>query len=185
MIFDKRFTTLAFLAVSLPFCAPMASDAKTEPAPIDACKLLSSEDIAAITGKKVGAPIPTGAGTSEDGGSYSSTCVWKIPGDDSATVDAPLQGKNFAMLNAWSWTPGNDGARKFVQDFRDASKNNLIDATPVPVQVGDEALYWGDGVAVRKGTFSFGVSVHLVGEKPAEQSMETALAKKILERLSN
>lgn len=168
------------LALGLPGGAGAA-----QPAPIDACKLLTPEDIAAVTGKTVGAPIPNGGGSTEEG-SYSSTCVWKIPGDagaGTAAIDAPLQGANYAMLNAWSWVPSSDGAHKFLQDFRDAAKDDLIDMTPVPVEVGDEALYWGDGVAVRKGNVSFGISVHLIGGKPTEQSMETALARKILGRL--
>jgi len=154
-----------------------------QPAPIDACMLLTADEIAAVTGKKVGVPIPQGGGsTAED--SYSSTCVWRIANDsDRATVDAPLQGSNYAMLNAWSWLPGNPGPAKFLQEFRDAAKSNLIDMVPVPVQAGDEALYWGDGVAVRKGSMSFGISVHLQDGKPTEQSMETELAKKVLGRL--
>ena len=51
---------------------------------------------------------------------------------------------------------------------------------PVPVQAGDEALWWGDGVAARKGDVSFGVSVHVGTDKKAEQAMEEALAKKIV-----
>jgi hypothetical protein len=168
------------LALSTLLAIPALAD---QPAPIDACKLLTSDEIAAVTGKKVGAPIPKGAGsTAED--SYSSTCVWRIAGDsDQPTADVPLQGTNYAMLNAWSWLPGSDGPKRFLADFRDAAKKDLIDMVPVAVPVGDEALYWGDGVAVRKGPVNFGISVHLQGGKPTEQTMETELAKKVLGRL--
>jgi hypothetical protein len=55
--------------------------------------------------------------------------------------------------------------------------------TPVTVKAGDDALWWGDGVAVRKGDISFGVSVHIRVEKTAERSMEESLAKKIVPKL--
>jgi hypothetical protein len=152
------------------------------PAPIDACKLLSADEIATVIGKKVGTPISREGAAAE--GSTSSVCIWRVAEDsDRATVDAPLQGSNYVMLNAWSWEPGNSGPAKFLQEFRDAAKNNLIDSTPVPVAVGDEGLYWGDGVAIRKGSKNFGISVHLQGGKPTEQAMETSLAKKVVGRL--
>jgi len=153
------------------------------PAPIDACKLLTAAEIAAATGTKVGVAIPVGGGSTADN-SYSSTCVWGVAEDSGrTTIDGPLKGTNFVMLNAWSWVPGTTGPGHFLQEFRDAAKNNLIDTTPVPISLGDEALYWGDGVAVRKGAKNFGISVHVVGGKPTEQTMETALARKVLERL--
>ena len=166
------------LAASLIF------PAKAEQAPpVDACAMLTAEDIAAVTGRKVGSPMRNGGG-STTADSYSSTCVWRLPADaDDAATDAPLHGSNYAMLNAWSWVPGSDGPKRFLQEFRDAAANNLIDMKPVPLEIGDEALYWGDGVAMRKGRMSFGISVHLVGGKPTEQTMESALARKILSRL--
>ena len=41
-------------------------------------------------------------------------------------------------------------------------------------------VWWGDGVAFRRGDVSFGVSVHVGTDKKAEQAMEEALAKKIV-----
>jgi len=179
-------TGFRFLAAPMTAAAVLVlsvSAARADaPPPIDACKLLSADEIAAVTGKKVGAAIPQEGSEAE--GSVSSVCIWRVAGDsDRATVDAPLQGSNYVMLDARSWLPRSDGPKRFLEDFRDAAKKDLIDMTPVPVDAGDEALYWGDGVAVRKGTKNFGISVHLQGGKPTEQAMETALAKKVLERL--
>ena len=172
-------TLVVGLVLSTSLALPARADS---PAAIDACKLLTAEEIGQVIGKKVGVAISREGAEAE--GSVSSVCIWRVAEDsDRSTVDAPLQGSNYVMLNAWSWEPGNPGPANFLQEFRDAAKNNLIDSTPVPVAVGDEGLYWGDGVAVRKGTKNFGVSVHLQGGKPTEQAMETALAKKVLERL--
>lgn len=175
----KRRSFFALVLLVPVFALPAHADV---PAPISACKLLSADEIAQVIGRKVGTPISREGSEAE--GSASSVCIWRVAEDsDRTTVDAPLQGSNYVMLNAWSWEPGNPGPRNFLQEFRDAAKNNLIDSTPVPVAVGDEGLYWGDGVAVRKGSKNFGISVHLQDGKPTEQAMETALAKKVLERL--
>ena len=170
------------IAVALtPLLLPLPALADA-PKPIDACKLLTADEIAHVTGQKVGQAIPREDAAEE--GSVGSVCIWRVATDSSrATVDALLQGSNYVMLDARSWLPGNPGPAKFVQEFRDAAKQNLIDQTPVPVAVGDEAVYWGDGVAVRKGPYNFGISVHLQGGKATEQAMETALARKVLERL--
>ena len=159
--------TMIVVSVTALLSLPAFADA---PKPVDACTLLTVDEIASVTGQKVGQAIAREGAAAE--GSAPSVCIWRVASDsDRATVDAPLQGSNYVMLNAVSWVPGNPGPTKFVQEFRDAAKQNLIDQTPVPVQVGDEALYWGDGVAVRKGTYSFGISVHLQGGKPTEQAM--------------
>jgi hypothetical protein len=49
--------------------------------------------------------------------------------------------------------------------------------------IGDDSLWWGDGVAVRKGDISYGVSVHSVSQRSLERQMEETLASKIVERL--
>ena len=72
-----------------------------------------------------------------------------------------------AILNVFSWPPGSQEAGSFLQKFRDAAESNLIPSKPVPLKIADEALWWGDGVAVKSGTVAFGISVHLV-ERPPE-----------------
>ena len=153
-------------------------------AALNACALITPEEVSAVLGAKVGPADRKDAGTTDDG-AYSSTCIWKLA--DAPKVsdkpDAPFGGAGFAMLNTITWPGGPEAAKKYLQDFYDAAKQNLIDNNPIPVQAGDEALWWGDGVAVRKGAVSFGVSVHINDDKKAEQRMEEALAKKIAGRL--
>jgi hypothetical protein len=146
-----------------------------------ACSLIGKDEVAAVVGGKIEAAEPNDAGTTDDG-AYSSTCVWKVTGGTPlpAKPNAPFGGASFAILNTITWPAGSGLAKKYLEDFRDAAKQDLIDMNPVPVQAGDEALWWGDGVAVRKGDVSFGVSVHVGTDKKAEQAMEEALAKKIV-----
>jgi hypothetical protein len=159
----------------------LALDASADVAEQNACTLIAKEDVAAIVGGTVEAAERNDSGKTEDG-AYSSTCLWKVTGlaPLPAKPDAPFGGASFAMLNTISWPAGSGQAKKYLEDFRDAAKQNLIDRKPVPVQAGDEALWWGDGVAFRRGDVSFGVSVHVGTDKKAEQAMEEALAKKIV-----
>ena len=158
-----------------------AGAVRAAPMAEDACSLITLDEVAAVVGGKVEKAERNDSGTVDDGG-YSSTCVWMVTGGTPlpAKPNAPFNGGSFAMLNTITWPAGSGMAKKYLEDFRDAAKQNLIDNTPVPVQAGDEALWWGDGVAVRKGDVSFGVSVHVGTDKKAEQAMEEALAKKIV-----
>lgn len=157
-------------------------------AELNACSLIAPADVAAVTGGIIDKSERNDSGDTNEGGGYSSTCIWKI--DGMAKVPAvkegapePFAGQAFAMLNTIVWPAGSGLAKKYVNDFRDAAKQDLIDATPVPVKAGDDALFWGDGVAVAKGDISFGVSVHVGTDKKAEQAMEEALAQKIVPKL--
>jgi hypothetical protein len=155
--------------------------------PLSACTLLSTEDVAAVVGAKVEPGEPNDSGAVEGGG-FSSTCLWKVAGaavPSAAGSDAPFGGARFAMLNTITWPKGSGKAAKYLADFYQAAKDNLIDNEPVPLKVGDDALWWGDGVAVRKGDISFGVSTHTGSGKPEERAMEEALARKVAERLGS
>jgi hypothetical protein len=115
-------------------------------------------------------------------GAYSSTCTWRASSDsDAHDPTRSLGGASFAILTVISW-PAGDGPAKFLQSFRNAADDHVITGTPVPLQIGDEALWWGDGVAARKGSLSFGMSVHLVNERAKERRMEELLAAKIAAR---
>ena len=169
--------------------APAADAPKN--APINACALLKDDEVAAILGAKVTPAERRDAGdVSNMGdyalpGTYSSTCFWRIVPTATQKEDPNLSmnGASYAMLNAMQWPKGSGAAKKFLDSFYDAAKQGVIDQEPVQLKIGDDALWWGDGVAVRKGDRSFGISVHLVGGRPKERGMEEALAKKIAPRV--
>lgn len=149
---------------------------------VDACSLLSVDDIAAAVGSKVDEGARSDDGVGADGG-YSSTCMWRIPRRPDTDISAKPGPGSYAILNVRSWPSGDAGPKAYIADFRHASDTKLIDFKPEPVKVGDEGLWWGDGVAVRKGRVSFGVSVHFVNGRPEERGLEEALAKKIAAHL--
>jgi len=152
---------------------------------IDACSLLLPAEISTA----IGLPVENGT-RKDDGlvrdGSYSSTCVWKViparlhPDDPTA----PLGGSSFVILNAMQWPPGSGLAKKFLEAFRKAAVDGDIPHTPLPRTFGDEALWWGDGLAVRQGDVSFGISVFIPGSSPKlAEEFEERLAPQILRRL--
>ncbi len=88
------------------------------------------------------------------------------------------------ILNAQRWPAGRDMAKKFLQAFHESADKGVIANKPVPRKFGDEALWWGDGLAVRRGDVSFGLSVFMPKRDEARTSaMEEKLAPHILRRL--
>jgi hypothetical protein len=168
---------------------PIAAEGETrsEGSAMNACTLLSADEISAVVHFKVERGVRNDSGQIRSGpytGSYSATCLWKASQDRNATDPTlPLGGARFVILNIMSAPAGSHQAAKFLQDFRDAAKDQTIPTTPVSLTIGDASLWWGDGVAVQKGDISYGVSVHSVKERSLERQMEETLAAKIVERL--
>jgi hypothetical protein len=155
--------------------------------PINACSLLSSDEVAEAIGVKVDSGSRRDDGWVDNDtmhGVYSSTCFWRATADrNMANPSLSMGGASYAILNVFSWPPGSQDAGSFLQKFRDAAESNLIPSKPVPLKIADEALWWGDGVAVKSGTVAFGISVHLVGGRPKERGMEEALGAKLAGRI--
>jgi len=125
-------------------------------------------------------------GVTKDG-AYSTTCLWAValPSGVAPDPSKPLGGRSFAILHVMNWPGGPDDARKFLDDFRSAFESQAISSEPVPVQVGaDEALWWGDGVAARKGGVSFGISVAFPSDRAARKPKAENLARLIVQRLA-
>jgi hypothetical protein len=176
----------------------LAAGAADRARPIDACSLLTADEVSAVIGTKVDAGARRDDGWIDDKsthgayvedkttrGVYSSTCLWRASADrNAADPNLPAGGASFAILNVFAWPPGSDQAGSFLQKFRDAAESNLIPSKPVPLKIGDEALWWGDGVAVKSGVVAFGISVHLVDGRPKERHMEETLGAKLAARVA-
>jgi hypothetical protein len=167
-------------------CAGAAQDVAGAAVPpsVDACALLTASQVSTL----LGMPVTDGV-RHDDGltsvGAYSSTCIWKVRNPRLRAHDphASLGGADFAILNAFSW-PSSRAAASFLQSFRSAADNHEIPMHPIGLHIGDEALWWGDGVAVRRGAESFGVSVVVNSADRAQRRVwEEALAREILTRM--
>jgi len=156
----------------------------TGPAPINACALLSPAAIAEATGFSAQPGIRRDSGY-ESNGSYSSACVWILEREQIATDrNASLGGRSFVILNVMRWPDGSGLADSFLQAFHEAAASGEIPREPTPRDYGDAALWWGDGLAVRKGDVSFGISVVIPGIAPGHPGeFEERLAPAILRRL--
>ena len=80
--------------------------------PINACALLSQEEVEAVIGKKVTESKRQDEGVIDDNpyvtkGTYSSTCFWQVV-DPNLTPDPdlPMHGASFVILNAMQWPDG-------------------------------------------------------------------------------
>ena len=172
------------LALSTVLFSP-AVHAADGPAAIDACALLTREEVTATVGRSVEAVQPFDNGVTNQG-AHSTTCIWATPLPSGVEPDPSkrLGGRGFVVVSVMNWPGGPDDARKFLDDFQRAFQEHGIDSKPVPVQVGaDDALWWGDGVAARKKGVSIGVSVAQFGDRAARQPQAESLAKLIIKRL--
>ena len=162
-----------------------ATSAGTNVLHIDACALLLPSEISQVIG------LPVDAGSREDdglvsNGSYSSVCLWKVKSEKPTTPNPgmPLSGQSFVILNAMQWPAGSGLAHTFLERFRTAAEAGEIPAKPSPRNFGDEALWWGDGLAVRKYDVSFGLSVFIPERKAKSPgAFEEQLAPQVLRRL--
>ncbi|MET0497981.1 MAG: hypothetical protein ABW106_06895 [Steroidobacteraceae bacterium] len=173
------------LSVLLFVLAPLLVHAAAPANEINACSLLTSAEISKAIGLGVDAGRRQDEG-SQPNGSYSSSCIWMIAaGKEQPANQSPRQRHRFVILTAMQWPAGKDLARTFLETFRSAAANGVIASKPVSRKFGDEALWWGDGLAVRKGDVSFGVSVFMPSPGVARTSaMEEKLAPHILRRLN-
>ena len=145
---------------------------------VNACSLLSREDIALTINGVVGDSYrqDTGWLTSEEqAGVYSSTCVWPLSTGNVGDLE-------YVILMAMTW-PQDKSPDHFLQEFRTSAAHGIINQEPVPLKLGDSALWWGDGVAVTKNQISIGVSTRLAGEKERRRTAEEALASIVVSRL--
>ena len=171
------------LVAGLALAMGSVVQAAEPPLEINACDLLTSAEISAA----VGLPVDNGRredeGMSRDG-QYSSTCMWTIEPGKAPDQTAPARGRRFVILNAQRWPAGRDMAKKFLQAFHESADKGVIANKPVHRKFGDEALWWGDGLAVRRGDVSFGLSVFMPKRDEARTSaLEEKLVPHILRRL--
>jgi hypothetical protein len=161
---------------------PVAQAAQS-PLEINACELLTAAEITAAIGLPVDQGRRQDEGMSRDG-QYSSSCIWMIEPGKAPDQTAPGRGRRFVILNAMQWPEGKDMAKKFLEAFHESAEKGVIPSKPAARKFGDEALWWGDGLAVRRGDVSFGLSVFMPQRDVARTSaMEEKLAPHVLKRL--
>jgi hypothetical protein len=176
---------LLTVCAAMVTASPALHAADVAPAAIDACALLSADQVSAVTGKSVEITQPFDNGITPQG-AHSTTCIWAAPLPPGVEPDPTkrLGGRGFVVVSIMNWPGGPNDARKFLDDFHRAFEEHGIESKPVPVQVGaDDALWWGDGVAARKNGISIGVSVAQFGDRAARQPQAESLVRLIIKQL--
>lgn len=171
---------ILLLMLALPLAVQGAA-----PPRIDACALLAPEQIAGVIGQPVEPGLRQDAGL-ETNGAWSSSCIWTLSAERAAPRNpaAPLGGRSFVILNAMQWPTGSGRAHEFLDSFREAAAEGVLGSAPSPRHFGDEALWWGDGLAVRRHDASFGLSVHLPNAPPKVRGLpEERLAPLVLAQI--
>jgi hypothetical protein len=130
---------------------------------IDACALLQPMEMERVlVGHSVAPGVRNDAGL-ESNGAYSSTCMWMLRSEGAPAAQQAARGRSYVILNVMQWPAGSGKAGSFLESFREAKEAGVLTAPLVPKSFGDEALWWGDGLAVRRRDISFGLSVVVAG----------------------
>lgn len=175
----------AALGAALSWVVPAVAAPGDPPAAIDACALLTPDEVSAAVGNPVEAGQAFDNGITNQG-AHSTTCMWAAVPSLGFIPDPRLRlgGRGFVIISLMNWPGGPSDARRFLEDFQKAFLEHGIDSKPVAVDVGaDESLWWGDGVAARKNGVSIGVSVAQFGDRATRQPQAESLARLIVKRL--
>jgi hypothetical protein len=184
MQFTNGHALLPAIAASL-ICFAGPAAAQAAPAPIDPCGLLTAAEVSAAVGQPVDPGRFADNGVTRDG-ARSTTCLWAValPAGVAPDPTRSLGGRQFAILNVQAWPGGPSDARKFLDGFRAAFEHGDISSRPIDIDIGaDEALWWGDGVAARRGGVSIGMSVASAGDRSLRRPKAESLARLVVRRL--
>jgi hypothetical protein len=152
---------------------PLAATAEVASV-IPACPLLTPDEVAAVFGVPLAAAEqePSGGG---EGEGRMTTCLW-----------TPADGRLGATLSlvVWSWPAGDGGAADFLETLR-LLAGEESDRTAETLRFGDDALWDGDRVYLRKGgtTVTLATSLNALDATPDARTKLEALAIIVAERL--
>jgi hypothetical protein len=163
-------------------CSEESGKSSKAAASFDACALLTVEDFNAVFARTFNAdkPGPSTSGGAKQGAMMS--CAWVSPGAEVAGKPmASLNNTYFINLIAWSWPAGSGGGDKYMNSFVDAAKT-FNQPVPVPVALGDAALWGGKSMHVKKGDVTMSLTLtgpddEAVKRTAAESLMTTALGR--------
>ncbi len=174
-------TTGAALAVL--FAAGCSSESGKVANPVDACALLSDEEVGAAFARTFS---PAESGPPVGGGEKQGAmtlCSWESPGAEVAgDFGASIRNTVFINLMVWSWPAGGGGGEGYMKSFIDAARaQNLPE--PEPVTLGEAAHWTGDMMNVRQGDVTMTLSLSGPIDAAALRTAAESLARSALGRL--
>ena len=103
----------------------------------------------------VGQPFKPARNGSTAGGDKNegamTSCHWDAASEAIRAPDVTLM--------VWTWPAGTKGAQNYIHSFSDAHKQDASIPEPETVSLGDEAIWDGMGVDVRKGDVNFSLAI--------------------------
>ena len=164
-------------------CSGESSKSGKVAAMIDACALLTTEEVSAVFARTFDAAAPgQSVGGGENQGALTS-CIWESPGAEVAgDIGASVRNTVFINLMVWSWPAGSGGSEKYMNSFVEAAKTYDL-PEPVPVMLGDSAHWNGETMNVKKADVTMTISLSGPVDAPALKTAAESLAKSALSRL--
>jgi hypothetical protein len=176
-------TGVALVTLVAAGCSDESSKSGTVAASLDACALLTAEDISAVFDRTFNADE---SGLSAGGGAKQgamTSCAWTSPGPEVAGKPmASLKNTSFINLIAWSWPAGSNGGERYMKSMVDGDKA-LDQPVPAPVTLGDAALWGGKTMHVKKGDVTMSLTLTGPGEETAKRAAGESLMTTALGRL--
>ena len=165
-------------------CSDESGKSGKAAASFDACALLTAEDFNAVFDRTFTADEAgktTGGGGAKQGAMMS--CAWVSPGAEVAGKPmASLNNTYFINLIAWSWPAGSSGSDNYMNSFVEAAKT-YNQPVPVPVTLGDGALWGGKTMHVKKGDVTMSLTFTGPDDEAAKRAAAESLATTALGRL--
>jgi len=164
-------------------CSVESSKSGKVAASLDACALLTVEDFNTVFDRPFNADesvLSAGGGAKQ--GAMTS-CAWTSPGPEVAGKPmASLKNTYFINLIEWSWPAGSNGGERYMKSMVDGAKV-LDQPVPVPVTLGDAALWGGKTMHVKKGDVTMSLTLTGPGEEAAERAAAESLMTTALGQL--
>ena len=153
---------------------PLAASAEVASV-IPACPLLTPDEVGAAFGipLRSAEQEPSGGG---EGEGRMTTCLWTpADGEPGATLS----------LVVWSWPPGDGGAAGFLETLRILAGEESDRPPTETLAIGDDALWDGDRVYLRKGgtSVTLATSLNALDATPDAKAKLEGLAAIVAERL--
>jgi hypothetical protein len=165
-------TTAAVVLCAGPFPLPAPAEVAVA---IPACPLLAADEVAAVFGHRLEAAEeePSGGG---EGEGRMTTCLWTPAGGGLGATLA---------LVVWSWPPGDHGAAGLLETVRILADETSERPPVETLTIGDDALWDGDRVYLRKGGVSvtLATSMNALDATPDAKAKLEALAAIVADRL--
>ncbi|HSG95321.1 MAG TPA: hypothetical protein VLA28_07355 [Afifellaceae bacterium] len=176
-------TSIAGTVIAAVIAAGCSSESSKVATPVEACTLLTSDEVDAAFARTFDAATPWQSAGGGENQAAMTSCSWEAPGAEVAgDIGASVRNMVFINLMAWSWPAGSGGGDNYLASFEKAARELNMPA-PVAVALGDAAHWNGETMNVKKGDVTLSLTVSGPLDGPALRAAAESLTKSALGRL--